>query len=349
MSRAIRPHFPDQFRRRVARAFTLVELIVVIVIVALLLGLLIPAVQSVRSTARKMSCQSNMRQVGLAIHLYLDTNEMFPPAKCVYTYTKTGRRNRTIGHGLVPFILPYLEQTTVYDSYSFGKDWQDDDNQVARDVKISTLLCPESPPSRLCRFGPGRRAAHQEIVEYFCSDYASAESIASNAQNQLAAMGIFRTDWRGFLTPALASPSGGPVVHRTDPTASDVLRILGNRGVTPVTISDGISNTMMLFECTNRPKKFDVGKVPGDPNASPREPILGSRWADSESVIWIRDICNEGQMFNCTNHRQVFSMHSGGSNFLYGDGTVRFHSDSMSPEAFVSRFTSNAGDIVDSL
>jgi prepilin-type processing-associated H-X9-DG protein len=160
-------------------------------------------------------------------------------------------------------------------------------------------------------------------------------------------MGITRTDWRAMLAPAVLGTRTSPVVRGNDPTDSDVLSTLGVRSVVPSAITDGLSYSMMLFECTSRPKKYDFGKVPGDPDSTPQEPLGGARWADDESQIWLDDICNGMQLFNCSNHQEIFSLHPGGCNFLYGDGATRFHRESMSPAAFVSCFTAYAGDVAD--
>jgi len=331
------------------RAFTLIELLVVIVIVGILLALLLPAVQAARSAARRVSCQNNMRQTGTAIHLYVDVKGMFPPAKCTYMYTINGTTVSTIGHGLVPFLLPFMEQTASFSQYNFEKNWQNTANQQARAVRINMLLCPESAPIRFCRSTYNSNT----IVEFFCSDYVSCDRIAGTARTQLRKLGVDRgtkdRNWQSILLPAVLGTRNDPVVRKEAPTAADVLSALYVNPVFPQTVTDGLSNSMMLFECTGRPKKYDFGKVPGNPNVTPMEPILGSRWADNDSQINVQKFCNTAQFFNCSNHQEIFSLHSGGCNFLYGDGAVRFHGESMHPNAFVSNFTAYAGDFAGSL
>ena len=335
------------FRCRALRAFTLVELLVIIAVIAILAALTLPAIQAARTVARRVSCQNNMRQTGLAIHNYVDTKTMFPPSKCTYTYTKNGTNKSTIGHGLMPFLLPYMEQTTAASQYHFEKNWQNAVNREAREIRISMLICPDSEPVRFYRYGSGTSNSDQKIVEYFCSDYTSCDTIAPAVQTRLKNSGITRKNWRSILTPAVLGTTNSPVFRSTDPTRSDILSALDVAPVSPHTIKDGLSHTMMLFECVGRPKKYDAGKVPGNPDITPKEPLLGARWADDESQIWLHTICNGMQMFNCSNHQEIFSLHPGGSNFLYGGGAVRFHGESMSPNAFVSCFTAYGKDAAD--
>jgi prepilin-type processing-associated H-X9-DG protein len=284
-----------------------------------------------------------MRQTGQSIHLYVDVKEIFPPAKCTYTYQKNGAGTTyLIGHGLVPFLLPFMYQTAAFSQYHFEKNWQNTVNQKAREVRINCILCSESKPVRLCRYGSSNNESHRKVVEYFCADYTSCDTI--NARTQLRKLGIDRKDWRSILAPAVLGTTKNPILRTTDPTDADLLSALPMAAVTPRAITDGLSNTMMLFECTDRPKKYDIGKRPGNPDSSPKEPIGGARWADDASQIWLNTLCNGTQMFNCSNHQEIFSLHPGGCNFLYGDGAVRFHSETMSPDAFVSCFTAYARD-----
>ena len=329
------------FRHHTPKAFTLIELLVIIVIIAILFALLLPAIQAGRTIARRGSCQNNMRQTGLAIHNYVDVKGVFPPSKCTYTY-RSGTTISTIGHGLVPFLLPFIEQTTAASRYQFERNWQNTANREAREIRISILLCPEAEPIRFYRYGSSDSDTNRRIVEYFCSDYTSCDRI--RAVTQLRNLGITRRDWRSILAPAVLGTRANPIPRSTVPTRSDVLSALEVSPVLPRAITDGLSYSMMLFECTGRPQKYDLGKILGDPDVTPKVPLLGARWADDESQIWLDTVCKGTQMFNCTNHQEIFSLHPGGSNFVYGSGAVRFHGETMSPDAFVSCFTAYARD-----
>jgi len=333
------------------QAFTLVELLVIIAIIAMLIALLLPAVQAARAAARRMSCQNNMKQLGLAIHQFENVHNVLPPARVEYRwYTQTSSGNpssASVKHNLITFLLPFIEQQSAYAEYRFDENWQNAANQTARQRRITTLLCPEAEPVRFCRYGPTRtNATHNRIVEYFCSDYNSGDRLdrTSTVISALRRMDIVRSDWSGFLRAAETD-----TVTQRIPFDAYFVSMSGMLSVNPASftsITDGLSNTMMLFECTGRPFKFELGRRAGDSEASPLTPITGAEWADGDAQVWVRTICNGTQMFNCYNHREIYSLHQGGCNFLYGDGSVVFHSETMAPAAFVSRFTSRAGDVV---
>ena len=235
----------------------------------------------------------------------------------IHNYETTFRvfpppRTRDPGHNMLTFILPYLEQEAVFDKFDLSQNWSATINRPARDVEIDVFLCPTAPGDRTV----GSR-------RYYAGDYAVCENFINSAdRRRLISDGHIsdRSDWYNLFQPDFEGPS------------------------TVAGVRDGLSNTFMLFEDAGRPLKYLENGRRGDPNASPREPISGAAWASEDADFWIHHVCNTSQIFNCTNNNEIYSFHPNGANFLYGDGSVHFHSDNMDPEPFVSLFTRAAGD-----
>lgn len=148
--------------QRRARGFTIVELLVVISVLAVLMGLLLPAVQQTRETARRMQCQNNLKQIGLALHGYHDVYRVLPPASI---WTGMGE---PFGGGLMPLgtfdrvamgispgsepdrlhsswvisLLPYLDQTTLQNSFDLNQPVDAVANHMARNNVLSVMKCP---------------------------------------------------------------------------------------------------------------------------------------------------------------------------------------------------------------
>src|SRR5689334_3083797 len=135
-------------------AFTLIELLVVIAIIAVLLGLLLPAVQKVREAAARLKCANNLKQLGLALHNYESANGCFPPAYVTQNTRADGsqygvsygddNRNGPTGFAWGVFLLPYLEQDNLYRQFSLDLPCWAPQNAAPARAKLPAFLCPSA-------------------------------------------------------------------------------------------------------------------------------------------------------------------------------------------------------------
>lgn len=130
---------PSGFRR----AFTLIELLVVIAIIAILIGLLLPAVQKIREAANRLKCSNNLKQIGLAVHNFESTNQFFPPAS---TFPRTTAA--ALPFAVHAVILPYMEQENLQRLIDFSRNYSDPVNIPAARYRVAIFMCPSEVNDR---------------------------------------------------------------------------------------------------------------------------------------------------------------------------------------------------------
>jgi prepilin-type N-terminal cleavage/methylation domain-containing protein len=135
------PRSSDGSRHR--RAFTLIELLVVIAIIAVLVALLLPAVQQAREAARRSQCKNNLKQIGLALHNYHDSHDIFPPGGIGWAFTGGGDATPLVSSfGPLAMLLPNLDQQALYNSFNFSRNFADSMNRPFCAQVLPALICP---------------------------------------------------------------------------------------------------------------------------------------------------------------------------------------------------------------
>ena len=331
--------------------FTLIELLVVIAIIAILISLLLPAVQNAREAARRTQCKNNMKQLGLAVANYESAMSRWPSSG------EGTSRTAPNGHQFFPqstftLILPGLELKDVYEGINMNEHYTSVSNRAAAQTKIPAFMCPSNPVAGL------------DFLGYGTADY----------------MPVAYTD----IDPGtgLRVPLVGSALSTSGEQYSDsALGLFGNKMSQCL---DGTSNTILIVEDSGRPQnivgKYAVASVVGvtvgigqyalsyddtqlyASGSGTANPTLGTgsgtgktvpnRWADADNGSGVSGpptataapggFINQNKTpnggptacpwttNNCGPNDEPFSHHVGGVHALWGDGSVRFLSESMS-------------------
>ena len=128
------------------RGFTLIELLVVISVIAILVALLLPAVQQAREAARRTSCRNNLKQIGLALHNYLDAYSAFPPSFCTTAHENSAGTGAS--WSIHARLLPYVDQAGAFHQVDLDVDWHDQVDTAVTHHKVPVYLCPSDPNDR---------------------------------------------------------------------------------------------------------------------------------------------------------------------------------------------------------
>jgi prepilin-type N-terminal cleavage/methylation domain-containing protein/prepilin-type processing-associated H-X9-DG protein len=298
--------------RATRRGFTLIELLVVIAIIAILMAMLMPAVQKVRESSNNLQCKNKLKQMGVALHGYVSEHKVFPPALVVNsemqnpsffqtTYTVPPAPDQKIFFGWMTRILPYLEQKTLYDKVNFTAWpwWQHPLNETMMPI----YWCNSDPR-------PGM------VINYGGDLVALTEYMGVSGTDQLAEDGI----------------------------------LFPNSRVSFKMITDGTSNTLLVGE--RPPSVDDVygwwfaGSGAAPMNLGATDVVLGTNELTAADSSKARDFFRPGSINDPANtHRfHYWSQHDAGSNFLFADGSVHFIAYDIGQSTFNALGTRSGGE-----
>jgi prepilin-type N-terminal cleavage/methylation domain-containing protein/prepilin-type processing-associated H-X9-DG protein len=319
------------------RAFTLIELLVVVAIIAVLIGLLLPAVQKVREAASRIKCQNNLKQVGLAFHNYENTHGTLHSSmnRRVYTADLTPTQL-----GWAAFLLPYFEQGNIQLNLSYQRGWNNDPvNTPLGAIPIKLLVCPSVPAGvrvGVYNNGAGNNLAYSDYTSVARVDPALGAAGLAEARDVPQVYGVLSNINR----PAEGSP--GPYPNG-----------LYERRITEIT--DGTSNTLLIVEVAGRPQKY-LGRERRPVGTPETDPTTGGAWlrpsaSDVASYLGSQYDGSAGPgpcAVNCSNNQLPFALHPGGLNVLFCDGSVRFVSESVPVRTFAALVTFAGGEVLPS-
>jgi prepilin-type N-terminal cleavage/methylation domain-containing protein/prepilin-type processing-associated H-X9-DG protein len=318
---------------RQRRGFTLIELLVVIAIIAILIGLLLPAVQKVRDAAARMQCQNNLKQIGLGLHNYESSNNYFPPAYSLILPPPASATSWGV------YLLPYIEQDNLYKQYNLTGPIDSPGNVAVVSTHLKMYQCPAAQSNRLYTDGPVPGGA---LVPTWGS---TPITWTASAGDYTVTTGVRLDTLNACFNPPGGGDRDGALEAVTLASPSAPLK-----GTKIMAIIDGTSNTMVIAELAGRPAQYRAGR-----QVAATAPFQGGGWGDALSgENWFTGSLFDGSgshgpcVVNCSNERGhgLYSFHSGVANALMADGSVRSISASINHCTFAFLVTKKKGEVI---
>jgi prepilin-type N-terminal cleavage/methylation domain-containing protein len=346
---------------RHVRGFTLIELLVVIAIIAILIALLLPAVQQAREAARRTQCRNNLKQLGLALHNYLDTYRVLPPGNIVSgPFAANGCYIGPTAGGFAGapwsvLALPFVDQAPIYNALNFADKFPSFVNHtsaigmsnfnVLKGVPLAVFKCPSDAGrpgwyNSANAFDPPNPAPNNLIPNYLGVMGGGTPPVGSPAR------GAPIIDSKGVACLANSATGGiyGPTNFR-----NGFLGIDSSFG--PRDAVDGMSNTLLVAESYAYQLEFLRSWWHNGAYNSDRFTNPGMLVGPSEPINSLRALNNlfpttAGFLANTGAQRVISSYHTGGAQVCMGDGAVRFLSENLNLQTLKDLGGMNDGNVL---
>jgi prepilin-type N-terminal cleavage/methylation domain-containing protein/prepilin-type processing-associated H-X9-DG protein len=350
-----------------ARGFTLIELLVVIAIIAVLIALLLPAVQAVRESARRAQCTNNLKQTGLAIANYESTQGAYPMGAMHNTFYNPYPPNKPcatyFGHTWADYILAYLEGSNQYNAFNFGRPYNSISNITALGIKVASYVCPSDQPAIMLG---------GDFIDPAQASYSAVRGLTNNALYTWDTMnidrcgaidseGVFNFNTSCRIASVIDGTSNTMFVgetsqFRNEPAGSNFyFNAIDNLWIGPpwtastsfwlndYRITGGAYTVPTLNAPPDTTGTLIGNLAAGSVGICMQNPFGTPQYSAGNPLGWVT-------IPQCVNVGQFGfrSFHPGGGNFLFGDGSVRFLKNTINIQTYRALSTKDIGEVISS-